>query len=297
MSQEKTSLNRREVLQQMSVLGFGAVITACGSSNANRSATPTQALTPTTPPTGIPSTATPAATSTQGNVPTATSAPVNTATSTSAPTNTATQAAGSTATPSPTYTATPADIDCILSPQETLGPFFIDVGLARTDIREDSSGVQLRVALQLVDVDGCTPIRDAVVNIWQADARGAYSGFPNQPGGIDTTGETFLRGFQVTDANGRVEFTTVYPGWYTGRTPHIHVRIHLDSTTVLVTQVYFPEEVTDAVYAQAPYSARPNRDTTNSEDGIARNDLDELSLTVVADNGGYAATIVFGITL
>jgi protocatechuate 3,4-dioxygenase beta subunit len=169
------------------------------------------------------------------------------------------------------------------------------VGLARSDIRENRPGVSLRIALQLVDVDGCTPIRDAVINIWHADARGAYSGFPNQPGGIDTTGETFLRGFQITDANGRVEFTTIYPGWYTGRTPHIHVRAHLDATTVLVTQVYFPEDVTDAVYTQAPYDTRPNRDTTNEEDIIARNDLDELSLTVVAEDEGYASTIVFGI--
>ena len=111
------------------------------------------------------------------------------------------------------------------------------------------------------------------------------------------TGETFLRGFQITDSNGRVEFTTVYPGWYTGRTPHIHVRIHLDSTTVLVTQVYFSESLTDTVYTQAPYSSRPNRDTTNSEDSIARNDLDELLLTVVSEGDGYAGSIVLGVDL
>lgn len=293
MSHDKTSLNRREVLQQMSVLSIGAAITACGSGSgsAEPTATPTRAQTPTTPPTAVPATGTPAATA--SSIP----ANTNTATATSAPTNTATQPSASTATPSPSHTVTPDDIACILSPEETLGPFFIDVGLARTDVREDNDGTELRLVLQLVDVDGCTPIRDAVVNIWHTDARGAYSGFPNQPGGLDTTGETFLRGFQITDANGRVEFTTIYPGWYTGRTPHIHVRIHLDATTVLVTQVYFPEDVTDAVYAQAPYSTRPDRDTTNSEDAIARNDLDELSLTVVADNGGYAGTIVFGVAL
>lgn len=291
MAREKSSLNRREVLQHMSVLSLGAVVSACsgnGSTVSNAStATPTRALTPTAIPTNPAATPTPVATATQGVA----------ATSTAPAANTSTPTSPSTATPSPSHTETPADIDCILSPEETLGPYFIDVGLARSDIREDRTGVELRLALQLVDVDGCTPIRDAVVNIWHCDAVGVYSGFPNQPGGIDATGETFLRGFQMTDANGRVEFTTVYPGWYTGRTPHIHVRVHLDSTTVLVTQVYFPETVTDAVYTQAPYDTRPTRDTTNTEDSIARNDLDELSLTVVAENGGYAGTIVFGAAL
>lgn len=285
MSRSQSLFNRREVLQQIGVVGIGAVVSACGSSNGSvdATATPTRVLTPTTGPTSFPPTATP------------TPGIAATATSTTAASRTPTQTAAATATSSPSHTVTPDDIACILSPEETLGPYFIDVGLARSDVREDRTGVELRLMLQLVDVDGCTPIRDAVVNIWHADASGVYSGFPNQPGGVDTTGETFLRGFQVTDANGRVAFTTVYPGWYTGRTPHIHVRIHLDSTTVLVTQLYFSEAVTDAVYAQAPYSARPNRDTTNATDFIARNDLDELLLDVVAENGGYAGSIVLGV--
>lgn len=291
MSRKHSSFNRREVLQQIGALGIGTVISACGggSGNSEPTATPGRTSTPTVRPTDLLSTPTPIATSTQGTG--------ATATATSPPASTATSPPASTATASPSFTTTPADIDCILSPEETIGPYFIDVGLARSDVREDRAGVRLRLVLQLVDVDGCTPIQDAVVNIWHADASGIYSGFPNQPGGIDTTGETFLRGFQITDANGRVELTTVYPGWYSGRTPHIHVRIHLDSTTVLVTQLYFAESLTDTVYAQAPYSSRPNRDTTNSSDSIARNDLDELSLNVVAENDGYAGSIVLGVDL
>jgi protocatechuate 3,4-dioxygenase beta subunit len=272
MPWSRDSLNRREALQRLSVLGVGAVVSACGSDGdtANPTATP-RASTPTPDaPTLAPATDTPAITPTQA-----------------APT--------ATRTPSPTSTVTPSDIACILTPEETLGPFFIDVGLARSDIREDRAGIPLRLVLQLADIDGCTPIRDAVVNIWHTDAAGLYSGFPNQPGGIDTTGETFLRGFQMTDANGRVEFTTIYPGWYPGRTVHIHARIHLDATTVLVTQVYFPDTVTDAVLTQAPYSDRPNRDTTNATDSIARNDLDELLLDIVEEDGGYTASIVFGV--
>jgi protocatechuate 3,4-dioxygenase beta subunit len=191
---------------------------------------------------------------------------------------------------------TPDDISCVLTPQQTQGPFFIDVGLARADIREDRQGVALRLALTLVEAEGCVPIRDAVVNVWHTDALGAYSGFPGQPGGIDTTGETFLRGFQLTDAAGRVEFTTIYPGWYPGRTVHIHVRVHLDSTTVLVSQLYFPESITDAVHAQSPYDGRGTRDTTNATDAIARNGLEDLLLEIAEDGSGYAASIVLGVS-
>jgi protocatechuate 3,4-dioxygenase beta subunit len=190
---------------------------------------------------------------------------------------------------------TPDQISCVLTPQQTAGPFFIDVGLARADIREDRQGTALRLALTLVDAEGCTPIRDAVVNVWHTDAAGAYSGFPGQPGGIDTTGETFLRGFQLTDADGRVEFTTIYPGWYPGRTVHIHVRIHLDATSLLTTQVYFPESVTDAVHAESPYNSRGTRDTTNATDAIAGNGLDDLLLDIAAEGTGYAASIVLGV--
>jgi protocatechuate 3,4-dioxygenase beta subunit len=168
------------------------------------------------------------------------------------------------------------------------------VGLARSDVREDREGVALRLALTLVEADTCAPIRDAVVKIWHAYAVGVYSGFPNPPGGIDATGETFLRGFQMTDADGRVEFTTIYPGWYTGRTVHIHVRIHLDSTTVLISQLYFPESITDVVHSQSPYSSHGPRDTNNATDSIARNGIDDLLLDIVAENDDYVATIVLG---
>lgn len=222
---------------------------------------------------------------------TATEVPSATATPSEVPSPTATPTSSPSATPTPT--ATPGQVSCVLTPEQTLGPFFLDVGLARSDMREDEEGVEFRLALQLVDIDGCVPIRDAVVNVWHADAAGLYSGFANQPGG-STTGETFLRGFQVTDANGRVEFTTIYPGWYPGRTVHIHVRIHIDSTTVLVTQVYFPESVTAAAHAEAPYSSRGLPDTSNATDSIFDEDL---VLDVVEEGDGYAGSIVLGVAL
>ena len=311
MARQKSSLNRREALQHISIIGIGTVVTACGGSNGGTART----VTPTAAPTNAPS-ATPSVASSPSPVGTATLPPAaNTATPTSAastltptaaPSNTPSPQPSATGTPEASATIAPTETpaatstpipSCILTPEQVLGPYYIDVGLARSDVREDREGVVLRLALQLVDAEGCTPIRDAVVNIWHADAVGIYSGFAGQPGGIDTTGETFLRGFQVTDADGRVEFTTVYPGWYTGRTVHIHVRIHLDSTTVLVTQLYFPESITDAVHAQVPYSTHGARDTTNATDSLAGDDLDELLLELTETDDGYTASIVLGAAL
>ena len=99
------------------------------------------------------------------------------------------------------------------------------------------------------------------------------------------------------DENGRVEFTTIYPGWYAGRTVHVHARIHLDATTVLVTQLYFPDSLTDTVYAGEPYSSRPERDTMNDDDGVAGSSLDDLLLELTAVDGGYVGSIIFGVTL
>lgn len=279
-------LRRREVLQRMAI-GLGAVVSGCGGGGDGSGTAATSA---TRTPTRVPS-ATPSA----NGASTATRTPTDAAMRTATPSATSVASAASGASPTPTVT--PPDIACVLTPEQVLGPYFIDVGLARSDVREDRTGVPLRLALQLVDSDGCTPIRDAVVNIWHADAEGIYSGFAGQPGGVDTTGETYLRGFQLTDAEGRVEFTTVYPGWYDGRTVHIHVRVNLDASTVLVTQLYFPESVTDAVYATEPYSSRPDRDTTNDEDGVAGSSLDELLLELSAESDGYVGSIVFGVDL
>lgn len=298
MVREKPTVNRREALQRISIFGIGTVVAACGGGSDD----PARTATPTSAPTLAPS-ATPSAAPSATALPTSTPAPAdtatptalsNTSTPTAAPSQTPTAPPTASATVPPTATGTLAP-SCILTPQQVLGPFFIDVGLARSDVREDREGVVLRLGLQLVDADGCTPIRDAVVNIWHTDALGGYSGFPNQPLGRDTTGQTFLRGFQVTDADGRVEFRTIYPGWYTGRTVHIHVRIHLDATTVLVTQLYFDQSITDVVHAALPYVVRGAADTTNEEDGIAGGDLDELLVPLTTTDEGYAGAIVLGV--
>jgi protocatechuate 3,4-dioxygenase beta subunit len=119
-----------------------------------------------------------------------------------------------------------------------------------------------------------------VVDIWHCDAVGSYSGFEEEG--------TFLRGTQVTDAVGVVEFTTVYPGWYRGRTVHIHAKVHLDKRTALTTQLYFDEQVTAAVYEREPYSADTGRDTFNDSDGI----FDERTvLSLSREGSGYRGVI------
>jgi protocatechuate 3,4-dioxygenase beta subunit len=169
---------------------------------------------------------------------------------------------------------------CTLTPEQTEGPYYFDVDSIRSDIREDREGARLRLVLRVRDADGCEPIRGAVVDIWHCDAVGSYSGFEEEG--------TFLRGTQVTDAVGVVEFTTVYPGWYRGRTVHIHAKVHLDKRTALTTQLYFDEQVTAAVYEREPYSADTGRDTFNDSDGI----FDERTvLSLSREGSGYRGVI------
>jgi protocatechuate 3,4-dioxygenase beta subunit len=193
---------------------------------------------------------------------------------------------------------------CTLTPEETEGPYYFDADAIRSDIREDRPGVPLRVALRVMDNDTCTPVSNAVVDIWHCDATGIYSGFEaastgaggGAPGGGQGSGptddETYLRGAQVTNADGIVEFVTVYPGWYRGRTVHIHAKVHVDNATVLTTQVYFDEAVTDTVYSEAPYSDDAGRDTFNDDDSIFD---DELVLTLSEDGDGYLGVMSFNV--
>ena len=112
---------------------------------------------------------------------------------------------------------------CVLTPEQTAGPFYFDVEQVREDITEGKKGTPLELLITVVDSSDCRPIKDAIVDVWQADAGGVYSGYINQ--GVDTTGQTYLRGIQVTDTNGRAKFRTIYPGIYPGRVPHIHFKV------------------------------------------------------------------------
>jgi len=180
----------------------------------------------------------------------------------------------------------PGAASCSLTPAETEGPYYFDVDAIRSDIREDRPGASLRLGMLVRDAS-CTPVANAVVDIWHCDAGGVYSGFESAsnggPGGGRSDEETYLRGAQVTNADGIVEFRTVYPGWYRGRTVHIHFKVHIDKATALTSQLYFDEQVTDAVYAAAPYRDRGDRDMRNTDDSIF---ADELVLTTTAAGDG-----------
>ncbi len=186
---------------------------------------------------------------------------------------------------------------CTLSPEGTEGPFYFDVDSIRTDIIEDREGTPLRLGIRVQEAGPCTAIANAVVDVWHCDANGSYSGFEAASQGGDFSGgqtdeETYLRGAQVTNADGIAEFRTVYPGWYPGRTVHIHAKVHLDSATLLTTQLYFEEGVTDAVYAEEPYASNGARTTFNDSDGI----FDAATvLTVTGDGEGYLGLITIGV--
>ena len=146
----------------------------------------------------------------------------------------------------------------MLAPEQTEGPYYVSGAKVRRTITEGRPGVPLALRLRVVDASGCRPIRNAAVDVWHADALGSYSGVGAQ------VGKTFMRGVQKTDATGLALFRTVYPGWYPGRTVHIHVIVHIGGNVVHTGQLYFPDAVTDAVYRRAPYSRRPARATSGT---------------------------------
>src|SRR5438046_390110 len=182
-------------------------------------------------------------------------------------------------------------ITCVLTPELTEGPYYIANEKLRRNITDGHPGAQLTLKTTVVNASTCRPIKNAAVDIWHADAGGVYSGFGSGAGN-----RTFMRGIQRTDVKGLALFRTVYPGWYQGRTVHIHVKVHLGGNVVHTGQLYFPDGVTDAVYRRAPYSARPNRDVRNAGDAIYRNG-GKKSLVSVRKNaaGTYVATIVMGV--
>lgn len=199
---------------------------------------------------------------------------------------------GRTATVEPRSDAALADLfddtsACRLTPEGTEGPYYFDADAIRSDIREGKSGAPLRLAIRVRDSD-CKPLPSAVVDIWHCDAVGAYSGFESAAGRSDE--KTYLRGAQVTNADGIVEFKTIYPGWYPGRTAHLHAKVHLDKQTMLTTQLYFDDVVTTAVYRRQPYASRGGRDTFNDSDGIFDR---RLLLDLSRNDDGYLGLISF----
>src|SRR3954451_12704836 len=172
--------------------------------------------------------------------------------------------------------------DCVLAPEQTEGPYYIDNHLIRSDIRDGRKGLPLSLRLQVVDASTCKPIRGATVEVWHCDAVGRYSGF-NAPG-------KFLRGGLRSGSTGHVTFKTIYPGWYQGRTTHIHVKVHVGGQVVHTGQLYFRDAVTAAVYrSRPPYKSRGRKDTPNARDMIYANGGKQSTLRLSRTRGGYLA--------
>jgi protocatechuate 3,4-dioxygenase beta subunit len=178
----------------------------------------------------------------------------------------------------------------VLTPEQTEGPYYISGEKLRRNITEGKPGTPLTLQLLAVDASTCRPIKGAAVDIWHADAGGVYSGFGDGAGN-----RTFMRGIQKTNAKGVATFRTIYPGWYQGRTVHIHVKVHLGGNVVHTGQLYFSDTVTDSAYRKAPYSNRPNRDTRNASDSVYRNGGKNSLLRLRKSGQGYLGTIPMGV--
>lgn len=206
-------------------------------------------------------------------------------------------------TTSTSYTGT--GDSCITTPQETAGPYPYDLSadsaIYRTDITEGKTGIPLSLTLTIVNTsNSCTAISGARVDIWHCDKDGYYSEYsePGYLGTEDNTGKTFLRGIQLTDSNGQVKFTTIYPGWYTGRVTHIHVEVYINSVLKSTTQLAFPDSLNTTVYATSLYSAHGQNTITNSADQVFSDSYSSELLTISGDTtNGYTATFQVGVAV
>jgi len=181
-------------------------------------------------------------------------------------------------------------VSCVLTPEQTEGPYYIPNEAVRRNITESRPGTALLLRAFVVNASTCKPIRGAAVDVWHADASGVYSGFGQGAGN-----RSFMRGIQRTNAKGLVLFRTVYPGWYPGRTVHIHVKVHLGGNVVHTGQLYFPDKLTDRVFRRVPYSRRGRRTTRNSNDFVFANGGRRSMLSLSKRGSAYVAAITMGV--
>jgi protocatechuate 3,4-dioxygenase beta subunit len=210
-----------------------------------------------------------------------------------------------------TTTPTTPSSSCVLTAALTEGPYFVDEKLNRSDIRSDpttgavSTGVPLSLTFNVTRFasNACTPLTGAYLDVWHCDSSGTYSDVSGNGNGASGSGKKFLRGYQITDANGVAAFTTVYPGWYQGRAVHVHFKLRLFAGTTktyeFTSQFFFDETLTSTVHALSPYSSKGKRDTVNTTDGIysglSAAEKAALTLQASVSGSGYAGIINLGV--
>jgi protocatechuate 3,4-dioxygenase beta subunit len=182
--------------------------------------------------------------------------------------------------------------DCLLQREVTAGPFYLDLDLVRRNIKEDRKGIPLSLRFRVLNVNTCRVIKGATVEIWHADGSGAYSG-------VSGDSDTYLRGIQRTNAKGWVRFESIYPGWYQGRTPHIHMKVFVSGQEVHTGQVFMKDAVSAKVYSRGTYASRGQAETTNSEDSIY-GEAGRRALLALRRKGdrivdGYTGTLNIGV--
>lgn len=197
---------------------------------------------------------------------------------------------------------------CVAKPEQTEGPFFVDAELERSDIRSDpstgavSDGIPLtlRFNVSRISQGDCSALPGALVDLWQCDADGVYSGVEDEGAPAAAREQHFLRGYQHTDDDGVARFTTIYPGWYRARAVHVHFKVRTEvagQPYEFTSQLYFDEALTDKVHAQAPYAARGQRTRMNADDRIFQDGGESLMARVSEADDGYAATFDLGLDL
>jgi protocatechuate 3,4-dioxygenase beta subunit len=217
---------------------------------------------------------------------------------------------GSSSSGSGTGTGTGSSGSCVASPNEVEGPYPYPGGeinnpLQRVDITGGQTGLPLSLTLTVVNVNqSCAVVQNARVDIWYCNKDGYYSGYANQPGILGTQsylGQTWLRGYQLSDASGQVKFTGIYPGWYSGRATHIHVEVFVNNTLVKTTQMAFPETISDAVHVTSLYASHGINTTRNANDNIFGNSATDLANQMLSLTGnttsGYTGTYTIGIAI
>ncbi|KAF8447015.1 Intradiol ring-cleavage dioxygenase, partial [Terfezia claveryi] len=205
----------------------------------------------------------------------------------------------------------PANPTCVLAPELTIGPYYASNQLIRNDMREDIDGVELLLALEIIDVNTCKVVPNVMIDFWHCSNIGKYSAFSNE----GTAGETFNRGLQATGSDGIATITTIFPGWYTGRATHIHIAAHINGTISSngdfysggvnphIGQLFFPENTLKEIQSNSHYTTNSNTRTLNTEDSIySQGNVSglnpEMAIHYITEgniNAGIVATMVVGI--